>query len=199
MKTATQVDHIDGDATNNARTNLQGLCPNCHSKKTASEGVAKNAPEGGPRGVRGGFDFPDWLPTPSIPVLLVCGPPASGKTTYVLEHAGEKDLVLDLDLIVQELSRKPLYRDKGKYLDQAWRIRNERLAALSADTEYERCWVVMTGASKRERRWWKKKLGATVLVIHPGIDRCIDQLHADPLRNEAMKQEQLNAIWKWEK
>lgn len=26
-----QLDHIDGDSTNNTRKNLQILCPNCHS------------------------------------------------------------------------------------------------------------------------------------------------------------------------
>ena len=26
-----EVDHIDGDNTNNERSNLRGLCPNCHS------------------------------------------------------------------------------------------------------------------------------------------------------------------------
>ena len=34
---ARLVDHIDGDATNNERTNLQGLCWPCHSAKTARE------------------------------------------------------------------------------------------------------------------------------------------------------------------
>jgi 5-methylcytosine-specific restriction enzyme A len=34
---ATVVDHIDGDAMNNARTNLQALCAACHSAKTARE------------------------------------------------------------------------------------------------------------------------------------------------------------------
>jgi 5-methylcytosine-specific restriction protein A len=34
---ATQVDHIDGDAFNNERTNLQAICEQCHAKKTARE------------------------------------------------------------------------------------------------------------------------------------------------------------------
>lgn len=29
-----EVDHIDGDNTNNSRSNLRGLCPNCHSITT---------------------------------------------------------------------------------------------------------------------------------------------------------------------
>ena len=34
---ATEVDHIDGDRTNNAMENLQPLCKPCHSRKTAQE------------------------------------------------------------------------------------------------------------------------------------------------------------------
>lgn len=34
---ATDVDHIDNDAANNERRNLQGLCHECHSRKTAAD------------------------------------------------------------------------------------------------------------------------------------------------------------------
>ena len=34
---ATDVDHIDGNAFNNARDNLCALCKSCHSRKTATE------------------------------------------------------------------------------------------------------------------------------------------------------------------
>lgn len=27
-----ELDHIDGNNTNNSRENLRGLCPNCHSQ-----------------------------------------------------------------------------------------------------------------------------------------------------------------------
>lgn len=31
MKVPLQVNHIDGDSTNNSRDNLELICPNCHS------------------------------------------------------------------------------------------------------------------------------------------------------------------------
>ncbi|OWB24491.1 HNH endonuclease, partial [Xanthomonas oryzae] len=34
---ASDVDHIDGDDSNNAPDNLQSLCHACHSRKTAKE------------------------------------------------------------------------------------------------------------------------------------------------------------------
>lgn len=45
---ANEVDHIDGDASNNALVNLQGLCKSHHSRKTAREnGGFGNAGGGG--------------------------------------------------------------------------------------------------------------------------------------------------------
>lgn len=41
-------------------------------------------------------------------ITIVMGPPASGKTTYVREHAGLKDLVIDLDEIARALMPAPL-------------------------------------------------------------------------------------------
>ncbi|WP_417251061.1 HNH endonuclease signature motif containing protein [Castellaniella sp.] len=37
VRLATVVDHIDGNAMNNDRSNLQSLCASCHSAKTARE------------------------------------------------------------------------------------------------------------------------------------------------------------------
>ncbi|WP_291295831.1 HNH endonuclease signature motif containing protein [Elioraea sp.] len=34
---ARDVDHIDGDARNNARSNLRPLCHSCHSARTARD------------------------------------------------------------------------------------------------------------------------------------------------------------------
>ncbi len=37
VEEATNIDHIDNDATNNAMDNLMSLCQTCHSKKTGQE------------------------------------------------------------------------------------------------------------------------------------------------------------------
>ena len=61
--------------------NLQTICKRCHTLKTAKESA------------RGGGHVafePEWLPAAKVPVVVVCGPPGSGKTTYVKERAGRR-------------------------------------------------------------------------------------------------------------
>ncbi|WP_329861238.1 HNH endonuclease signature motif containing protein [Stenotrophomonas sp. SMYL89] len=51
VRAGTEVDHIDGDDSNNADSNLQPLCRPCHSAKTAGEngGFGRDlSPQGAP-------------------------------------------------------------------------------------------------------------------------------------------------------
>jgi len=41
-----------------------------------------------------------------IKIIVVYGPPCSGKSTYAREHVGEKDIVWDYDAIVAALTEK---------------------------------------------------------------------------------------------
>lgn len=45
---ASCVDHINGDAMDNDRMNLQPLCSRCHSRKTAAENGGFGNPRGKP-------------------------------------------------------------------------------------------------------------------------------------------------------
>src|SRR5690606_21260798 len=94
-----EVDHIVPLAISLDDTdeNLQCLCLDCHPLKTAAESRSRTS------------YAPEWLPPPLVPVVVVCGPPASGKSTYVAERATDADLVLDADAIACRMTGKPIY------------------------------------------------------------------------------------------
>ena len=82
---ATAVDHIVPALSGGAKfdpSNLRATCTNCNSTR------ANKARAVG------------WLNSPTR-IHLVMGPPGAGKTTYVREHAGPDDLIVDWDALAE--------------------------------------------------------------------------------------------------
>jgi hypothetical protein len=77
---------------------LQGLCHTCHSQKTAHES--------------------GWAGSKATRLVnlgnrtnttVVCGPAASGKSTYIEEHKQEQDVVWDYDVVMQKITDLPMH------------------------------------------------------------------------------------------
>jgi 5-methylcytosine-specific restriction protein A len=164
--------------------NSQGLCRTHHEAKTAKEANHYAA-----------VNHPDWLEPSAIPLTIVCGPPASGKTTYVEDNAKLGDTVISLDDIITKL--RPTYRhwqggwDKELF-NRGIRERNAILGKLK-NAEYGRAWFIISAPTEAERKWWQSKLGGEIVLLHPGIDEC---------KRRAMERGTPNAIAgidKWER
>ncbi|MFC3238240.1 HNH endonuclease, partial [Streptomyces nitrosporeus] len=88
----TVVDHIRPHRGDQLlafdRANLQAMCKSCHDSKTSYET---------------GFAGLGTKRLTQAVVTLVCGPPCSGKTTYVRDRAQGGDLVVDWDALAQAL------------------------------------------------------------------------------------------------
>ena len=89
---ATDVDHIRAHENDPVLfwdpTNWQSLCDSCHSKKTATTDKGFGNRKAWPKRPR------RWV---------VCGPPASGKSTWVRERIRKGDIVWDLDRVADAL------------------------------------------------------------------------------------------------
>ena len=153
------VDHIHDDAATNAGwdiSTLQTLCVECHGIKTAASQKDGRAQT-----------HPDWLPTPSCKVVLVSGPPGSGKTTYARSHAKQGDTVIDLDDCFTVVCGTHGHAADKQHLTAALRVRNKLIANL-ASKRGGTAYLIVSAPTDLEVEWWKDKLKAeSVRLIVP--------------------------------
>ena len=188
---AEVVDHIiphKGDrALFWAVENHQPLCVKCHTRKTLQE---MRQPQDN------GLFWPT-LRRPAIPVTVVCGPPGSGKTTYAHDHAGPRDIIIDVDEIISELSGQPVHRaDLRAWLRSAMMERNRRLAALADDGEHDRAWFVVSAARYTDRCRWADTLNADIVLLDVDAETCKRRIMLDEDRG-VNRSTALRLVDKW--
>lgn len=172
---AEEIDHIDGDSHNNDRGNLRPLCRACHLERTAKDQAF------GKHQWR-----PDWLRPSTIPLVIVCGPPASGKTSFVEQHADSADLVIDLDVIAASLSGQGTHAwDRSRWLTPAIRARNELLGDIGRPSARWPCaWLIVSEAKAGNRQWWKDHLQPErIVVLETMPDVCMRRVREAADRN----------------
>jgi 5-methylcytosine-specific restriction endonuclease McrA len=142
---------------------FQTLCQQCHvvDKQSQENGGTAHA-------------HPEWLRRSVVPVTLVCGPPASGKSHYVAAHAGPYDVVIDLDLIAAGLTGAAGHEwSRERWLQSALRKRNAMLGYLSRSPRWQRAWFIVAEPEAVKRAWWAEKLGVQdVVVMAVDAERC---------------------------
>lgn len=82
-------------------------------------------------------------------VVLVCGPPCAGKSTYVRAHAQHGDVVLDQDIVGAQAMRRAL-------------------AALPP--AQGTAWVIRSAPGAAKRAALAKQLHAEVVLLMPGVE-----------------------------
>jgi 5-methylcytosine-specific restriction protein A len=126
---------------------------------------------------------PERLPKPNCRVVLVCGPPAAGKSTYVREHKRPEDSLIDIDTIAKDWS---LGRDRSSdFTPLLLTERNRRLAKLACAPREHVAWVIITAASEKLRAWWREKLAVVegdMILLVPSKAELIERVRNDPER-----------------
>ena len=140
--------------------NLVSLCADCHNRLHAGE--SKMA----------------W----TTQVTIVCGPPGSGKTRYVREHAVRGDLILDVDALYMALSGLDWYDKPDELLPFVAEARDAVIRRLERPSEVKRAWVITTGAKKHERDALARRLRAKVVVLDVPAEECLRRIANDERR-----------------
>lgn len=166
--------------------NLQILCIEDHLIKSISEREEGMA----------AANFPEWLEPAMGELTIVFGPPGSGKSTYVREHARPTDRVIDLDELVSQLSGQPLYQSDQTWWNQSIYLRNRLLSQLSR--EPQTAWLITSGKGKEEREWWIAKLKPRhTVVLNEKADTCIQRINADDRRLPEVKAKHIKGVHAW--
>lgn len=142
---------------------LQGLCHNCHSKKTTMESCWL-----GKRGTKI-TDVGDRHNT-----TVVCGQPGSGKTTYVARFKAPNDLTWDYDVIMASITGLPLHQSLPGAVGSVLANRDSWIEATRYSTNH--CWLIVSNP-KAVVVQMMRDAGATVIVLDTPDDECQQHLH----------------------
>ena len=191
---AHEVDHISNardaaDRLDDRPENLRAVNRDCHRRITRQQ-----AAEAGQIGTM----MPSWMPSTVKPLVVVCGPPSAGKTTWVRDNAASGDLVIDLDDIAPAVIGKPMWDADSRERSGVIRARNDMVADYArGKTEHPRCYLIDTAGSFKRRKFWQDR-GAEIVLLDTDKDICRDRIRACTQRPEHTREGRLAAVDRWE-
>lgn len=102
-------------------------------------------------------------------IVLVCGPPCAGKSTYVQAHAQTGDLVLDLDAIARDLGSTRYWHHDAATTARANAVMRAEVLKLAA-TRRGRAWIIRCVPNGRTRTGLARMVRAdqVVVLLPPG-------------------------------
>ena len=123
-------------------------------------------------------------------VHVITGPPCSGKSTYVREHARPGDLIVDFDIIAQALGSHDAYETDGIVLKAAVYARKAAVNIALSHPDAE-SWVIHAMPSPDQMQEYRSA-GAEIIVLDPGMETCMKRAEQDN-----RPQRTLDGIRKW--
>lgn len=119
-------------------------------------------------------------------VVIVHGPPFSGKLSYVLQNKGDNDIVVEIDKLYQAITMNNLHEKNFGVSDIVFAVRD----VLYDNIKHRRgrwstAYVVGTFPTKSSRQRIQREVGSTDVVhITASKDNCIANIAAGQYDNE---------------
>ena len=111
-------------------------------------------------------------------ITFVIGPPCSGKSTYVKEHAGRNDIVFDYDALVHAMTINSMHDNNPNLMDYVLEIREVILRRLEMETKFERAWIISTRMVDEFYDYFL--YNPTIVQMPTSEDECLERLKANP-------------------
>jgi 5-methylcytosine-specific restriction protein A len=133
--------------------NLQAVCRRCHRVKTSRQKATR---------------------------VVVYGPPAAGKTTYVERHAADGSIVWDYDQVLSTIvvgEQQQLPTDLIEPLLAMLDALVQSVRRSGCDREV---WIIVTNPSRANHL--AEQIDGTLHRCDPGLDECVRRCQDDPAR-----------------
>lgn len=112
-------------------------------------------------------------------VVIVCGPPCAGKSTYVEQHKKPGDLVVDYDAVAQLLGSPREHGHDYRFHKATETVIAQQLAAIERGTTPS-AWVIRSLPREADREALALRLGAEVVLLDADDDVLIHRATARP-------------------
>ena len=121
---------------------------------------------------------------------IIIGPPCSGKSTYLQEHAKSGDLRVDFDKIARTLGSEESHDADGIIKTAAFAAR-DAIIKVAIDNPDEESWIIHTQPTDDQMKAYKDA-GSDIIVLDPGKDECLARAERDK-----RPQQTIDAINRW--
>lgn len=109
---------------------------------------------------------------PPTEVIIICGPPGAGKTTYVRERIQPGEVVFDLDAIYQALTFQPEHVKPEEVEDLVFRIRDKVYEWIKQPNKVNRAYIITSVAEEEKRRELVKLFSAKAVMLDKPAEVC---------------------------
>lgn len=182
IKQANVLDHVIPHRINGSidffdSSNHQGLCTRCHNSKSAIE--------------RKAYDYNTKDSKPEV--ILVYGPPGSGKTTWAMQQ--QYTVLIDMDLIWQDITGLGWYDRPKHLLPRIYAEHDRRIDNISKLQQGDKAIVITTNLKSWKVKQLMKIYKPSLNRLYVTKDECIQRVMQDDRRQD--KQQHIDLIEKW--
>ncbi|MFD0074266.1 AAA family ATPase [Streptomyces sp. NPDC127166] len=112
-------------------------------------------------------------------LIVVCGPPAAGKSSWIQAHATARDIVIDLDLITRALAGPgaPQWNQDPIVLRVAHKARYAAMYEAFELRDKVNVYLIHTMPSTKALAKYKR-LDAEIVAVDPGRDIVMERIAA---------------------